>query len=315
MDPISGISALGGATSFAGWITALVGAERLEEILRRQEVISERIERLSERLLYASTMEQVKDLSSSQQKMLRDLQTLRQLLEPIQHKMQRELLVTVTIQTPSKLQIALRENPWEILYDIRPVGRLKETSEADSIPLLFMEGETLYLGHQKQHVLNLLDCSYEPVLTHNYYGQPDLYQSTLGRFTIPGDGSTIIDTQTGLMWAQPSSKKNVDWFEAGSYCKQLKLAGFTDWRLPSIEELETLYYPQREKRNKIFPLFQISGCLHSSTKDGSSKAFYFNFSAGKRASLPLRRANDRGLLSGFSRLLMGLQVMPVRFAK
>jgi hypothetical protein len=73
---------------------------------------------------------------------------------------------------------------------------------------------------------------------------------------------TVIDTRTGLMWSLvPSDKMN--WKIAKTYCDQLSLGGYTDWRLPTKEELETLIYPRLTKNGQFIrisdsdPLGQI----------------------------------------------------------
>jgi len=52
--------------------------------------------------------------------------------------------------------------------------------------------------------------------------------------------NTFTDTQTGLMWQLeiPSQKKN--WESALSYCTDLTLANYSDWRLPSRNELMSI---------------------------------------------------------------------------
>lgn len=57
-------------------------------------------------------------------------------------------------------------------------------------------------------------------------------------FKDNGDG-TVLDQNTGLMWKKDESP-NLNWEEAMRYCKELSLAGFSDWRLPSIRELPTI---------------------------------------------------------------------------
>lgn len=50
---------------------------------------------------------------------------------------------------------------------------------------------------------------------------------------------TITDLDTGLMWTQvPASARN--WAAAVDWAENLVLAGFSDWRLPNIKELQTL---------------------------------------------------------------------------
>jgi len=58
-------------------------------------------------------------------------------------------------------------------------------------------------------------------------------------FVIHGDG-TVTDTETGLMWQQYVPDIGRTWEQALSFCETLRLPGYTDWRLPTIKELQTL---------------------------------------------------------------------------
>ena len=57
----------------------------------------------------------------------------------------------------------------------------------------------------------------------------------LDRYTDNGDG-TVTDTSTELMWEQTGSSKGMTWKEALAYCRDLRLGGFMDWRLPTAKE-------------------------------------------------------------------------------
>lgn len=50
---------------------------------------------------------------------------------------------------------------------------------------------------------------------------------------------TWVDPATGYMWQNPPSY-NLEWDEARELCEALDLAGFQDWRLPTISELRSL---------------------------------------------------------------------------
>jgi len=50
-----------------------------------------------------------------------------------------------------------------------------------------------------------------------------------------------IDPATGLMWAARDNRKDVSWKGAEKYCRNLRLAGYSNWRLPSADELERIY--------------------------------------------------------------------------
>lgn len=50
-----------------------------------------------------------------------------------------------------------------------------------------------------------------------------------------------IDPSTGLMWAGKDNGKDVSWNKAMKYCLDLRLAGYSDWRLAALGELEGIY--------------------------------------------------------------------------
>jgi hypothetical protein len=49
-----------------------------------------------------------------------------------------------------------------------------------------------------------------------------------------------VDPSTGLMWAARDNGKDVTWHQAVSYCRNLRLSGYEDWRLATLDELATL---------------------------------------------------------------------------
>jgi hypothetical protein len=49
------------------------------------------------------------------------------------------------------------------------------------------------------------------------------------------------DPSTGLTWAGKDNGKDVNWKNAVKYCRDLRLAGYSDWRLASLGELEVIY--------------------------------------------------------------------------
>jgi len=59
-----------------------------------------------------------------------------------------------------------------------------------------------------------------------------------GRFVDNGDG-TVTDTRRKVMWQKGDNGKEVIFAEAQEYCKNLRLGGHEDWRLPKPEEGET----------------------------------------------------------------------------
>ena len=72
-------------------------------------------------------------------------------------------------------------------------------------------------------------------------GCPFRYVTT----TISG-GLVTIDANTGLMWAADGDEAGcndgatINWTAALSFCHDLTFAGFSDWRLPNVKELESI---------------------------------------------------------------------------
>jgi hypothetical protein len=58
-------------------------------------------------------------------------------------------------------------------------------------------------------------------------------------FVDNGDG-TITDRATGLMWTKGDSGTTMNWQQALEYAEDLAHAGFDDWRLPNVKELQSI---------------------------------------------------------------------------
>jgi hypothetical protein len=61
-------------------------------------------------------------------------------------------------------------------------------------------------------------------------------------FIDNGDG-TVTDTITGLMWQKQDDGIIRTWADALTYCNNIALGGYTDWRLPNFNELRSLVDP------------------------------------------------------------------------
>jgi len=109
---------------------------------------------------------------------------------------------------------------------------------------------------------------------------------TLDHLIINGDG-TVTDTSTGMMWQQESIDAMI-WKEALAYCENLSLAGYNDWRLPNVNELESLVdYNQINPSidTLAFPATTTSNYWSSTTfVEYSFNAWVVHFDRGHRTS-------------------------------
>ncbi|MGO9775731.1 MAG: DUF1566 domain-containing protein, partial [Terracidiphilus sp.] len=99
------------------------------------------------------------------------------------------------------------------------------------------------------------------------------------------------DPATGLTWMKTDNGKEVTWERATAFCRNLRLAGHTDWRLATIDELHSIYEPNVIvlgilSRNTSSQGLHVKGNLEmhfgwewtSSPGDASGEAWSYNFS-------------------------------------
>ena len=99
-----------------------------------------------------------------------------------------------------------------------------------------------------------------------------------------------IDPSTGLMWAAQDNGKDVSWHKAIKYCRDLRLAGYSDWRLATLGELEGIYDKNSNAPGRAGP--------------GTGRPFTFHvkgnlFLTGNQWS-STQLADDRGHPSGYA---------------
>ncbi|MCD6361375.1 MAG: DUF1566 domain-containing protein, partial [Armatimonadetes bacterium] len=129
----------------------------------------------------------------------------------------------------------------------------------------------------------------------------------LGALVDNGD-RTVTDTSTGLMWQKEGPVSTMNWEDALAYCENLLLAGYSDWRLPTIKELasivnldrcdpaiDTEYFP-----NTVSSYYWSSTTLAYYTSTAWRVHFYFGYVNGglKSYSYYVRavRGGQAGLL-------------------
>ena len=100
------------------------------------------------------------------------------------------------------------------------------------------------------------------------------------------DTTIVRDYVTGLMWEKAGSPVKMNWNEAKTYIDQLNqkaYAGYSDWRLPTVEELASLLeFDKKNGNNFIDPAFDATQnfCWSSDTVVTSNAAWAVGFNSG-----------------------------------
>ncbi|MDM8523368.1 caspase family protein [Desulfococcaceae bacterium HSG8] len=121
---------------------------------------------------------------------------------------------------------------------------------------------------------------------HNFF---DIHKNESGDFendfVESGDGKTVTDRRTGLMWQQSGSDKQMVAKDAQAYIRKLnsrQFAGYSDWRLPTVEELASLLEKRKMSDFYIDPVFdRKQQYCWSSDKRASGGAWYVYFFYGR----------------------------------
>jgi uncharacterized protein YceK len=106
---------------------------------------------------------------------------------------------------------------------------------------------------------------------------------------IAYNNGTVLDTRTNLMWAAKDNGSDINWANAKSYCENYRGGGYTDWRMPTQDELAGLYDAAKTYKSDCGYDVHLTELIHltcgatwaSETRDSS--AAYFYFSSGVQA--------------------------------
>ncbi len=84
-------------------------------------------------------------------------------------------------------------------------------------------------------------------------------------FVDNGDG-TITDNATGLMWMQADTGEGLTWEAALAQAEERTFAGYDDWRLPDVKELQSIVdytrSPSTSQSPAIDPLFSCTPIIN-----------------------------------------------------
>ncbi len=127
-----------------------------------------------------------------------------------------------------------------------------------------------------------------PGNARDVFGLDDLWRPRVyvkNGFVLGGDGETVLDRSTGLMWERRGSAFPLNWHDARGYIDGLnekRFAGYSDWRQPTVNEIMTLLtYPAQTDDFCMETVFDESKkWLWSADRRSFIAAWYVNVELG-----------------------------------
>jgi hypothetical protein len=122
-----------------------------------------------------------------------------------------------------------------------------------------------------------------------------------GSFIAYDDG-TVLDTKTNLMWWSKSIEEEKGLSGAHYKSNTFRGAGYSDWRVPSINELKTIYDKSSNFKYKAVGFISltsphlISKDLADDTKKQTSSIKVLNFKNGREENVSLKGAGQASYL-------------------
>lgn len=118
----------------------------------------------------------------------------------------------------------------------------------------------------------------------------------INNFVDNSDG-TVTDKATGLMWSQEDNGKAINWQEALAYAEGASIAGYDNWRLPNIKELQSI-----ADYSGSFPALDTSVFKVSELKNIKGQLdypFYWSSTSNPYIEAFHQEADETGLESDF----------------
>lgn len=101
---------------------------------------------------------------------------------------------------------------------------------------------------------------------------------------IAYDNGTVLDTKTNLIWASKDNGADINWEDAKAYCDKYRRGGYTDWRMPTQDEMAGLFDSSvfGKDNYRLTPLITLTASCLWSSETRRNAAFYFHFRMGAR---------------------------------
>lgn len=146
-------------TKLYDWFTGISTGDQRKKALSVLEDQKVPVERLSDRLMYVSGVQEA--VNRDRSAFARSAREVRALLNPVAESLDADILTTTVAATPQRLREQFARNPWELLMEVRPAEHAKPPISPDMVPILFTEEGRPYVGWQTRGALPLMfDCEF-----------------------------------------------------------------------------------------------------------------------------------------------------------
>ena len=137
-----------------------------------------------------------------------------------------------------------------------------------------------------------------------------------GRFIAYNNG-TVLDTKTNLVWASTDAGVSHQYHpDAANYCEQYRGGGHTDWRIPTIDELKSLYNRKLKNQNgyHITKFIDVGNDYVWADQNSWGGEAVFNFRLGSSSPVRSPDTGPSGMI-GYADLHTNAHTLPVRTGK
>jgi len=225
-------------------ISGIRKVDHTPQVVKQLEALNTKFEKLGDHILYALSIQPVRDTSKNKQHIVTDLREVRQYLEPVQQAVGGDILSSAMILTPELMQQLIRKNPWQVLIDIRPVNLTTPHSNPDMVPILFDHEGMPYIGWQLRGTLPLLfNCQYDadlrllkPLVADSFHPKLKNKLSQKSAGSVQQENIDNLDSLYLANVIKPADSRPIDGFTVSRNRSILALYDSNRVRLRSIEQ-------------------------------------------------------------------------------
>lgn len=167
-------------------------------------------------------------------------------------------------------------------FTLEKITTFSEIEQFSRLKTAMTKGKREDSASALRHTLKIIGTVRDPVIESFRKGNNEGPQDP--EYVSYEDG-TILYHGGPRMWAATDNGQDISWQEAKKYCENYRAGGYTDWRLPTDDELGRLHYHYVDWKDKnsgslLLPkLIKLTGCcIWTSQMHRRTDPYYWDFS-------------------------------------